>query len=131
MHSRKLLSPLSDLVFKALFGREKKESKLILIDFLNAILHLQGQAKIQEITHLNPFNLQNFEGDKASILDLKVKTEEGKRINIEVQVNKEDDFKKRSLYYWASIYTETIAESEAYIVTFQKTPNNYVHIPTL
>ncbi len=58
-------------------------------------------------------------------------SEEGKRINIEVQVNKEDDFKKRSLYYWASIYTETIAESEAYIVTFQKTPNNYVHIPTL
>jgi len=101
MDSRKILSPLSDLVFKALFGREKKESKLILINFLNATLHLQGQAKIQEITYLNPFNIQNFEGDKTSILDLKVKTEEGKRINIEVQVNKEDDFRKRSLYYWA------------------------------
>ena len=109
-----LLSPLNDLVFKALFGREKKESKFILIDFLNSILNLKTDNKIQKITHLNPFNLQNFKGDKASILDLKVNTEKGERINIEVQVNKQDDFRKRSLYYWSKMYTDTIAQAQYY-----------------
>lgn len=36
-----LLSPLSDIVFKALFGREEKQSKIILIDFINSILRLK------------------------------------------------------------------------------------------
>src|SRR5699024_7905677 len=33
----------------------------------------------------------------------------------EVQVNREDDFRKRSLYYWSKMYAETISEAEAYI----------------
>lgn len=114
MRDNKLLSPLNDIVFKALFGREEKESKIILIDFLNAILNYKGEDKIVEIDHLNPFNLKEFKGDKGSILDLKVKTEKDERINIEVQVNDEDDFRKRSLYYWSKMYGETILESEAY-----------------
>ncbi len=115
MGENKLLSPLNDIVFKALFGREEKESKIILIDFLNAILSYKGEDKIVEIDHLNPFNLKEFKGDKGSILDLKVKTEKDERINIEVQVNDEDDFRKRSLYYWSKMYGETISESEAYM----------------
>lgn len=67
------------------------------------------------VTHLNPFNLKEFEQDKASILDLKVKTQKQERINIEVQINREDDFRKRSLYYWAKMYAETIKEAESYI----------------
>src|SRR5699024_11812645 len=102
MGTKELLSPLNDLVFKALFGREQKKSKIILIDFLNSILALDEEDKIIEIIHLNPFNLKEFEGDKGSVLDLKVKTEKEERINIEVQVNKEYDFRKRSLYYWRS-----------------------------
>ena len=115
MKSNRLLSPLSDIVFKALFGREEKRSKIILIDFLNSILRFKGENKITEITHLNPFNIKEFKGDKGSVLDLKVKTKEDERINIEVQVNNEDDFRKRSLYYWAKMYGETISESEAYL----------------
>ncbi len=34
-----LLSPLNDMVFKALFGMEEQASKLLLIDFLNSILN--------------------------------------------------------------------------------------------
>lgn len=115
MDSKTLLSPLSDVVFKALFGREEKRSKIILIDFINSILKLEGKNKITSITHLNPFNLKEFDGDKGSILDLKVENQRNERINIEVQVNKEDDFRKRSLYYWSKMYAETIEEAENYV----------------
>lgn len=110
-----LLSPLNDLVFKALFGREQKQSKIILMDFLNSVLNLEEKDKITEIAYLNPFNLKEFRGDKESIMDLKVKTQKGERINIEIQVNNVDDFRKRSLYYWAKMYGETISEAEAYL----------------
>lgn len=110
----KLLRPLNDLVFKALFGREGKESKIILIDFLNELLKLGDENRIKEIVYLNPFNLQEFDGDKRSILDLKVKTESGERINVEVQLNNVDDFRKRSLYYWSKMYAETIQDGETY-----------------
>ncbi|NLK00328.1 MAG: PD-(D/E)XK nuclease family transposase [Clostridia bacterium] len=113
--SVKLLKPLNDLVFKALFGREDKKSKIILSDFLNEVLKLKGKNKIAEIIYLNPFNLQEYSGDKGSILDIKVKTETGERINIEVQINNVDDFRKRSLYYWSKMYAETIQEGESYI----------------
>ncbi|MBW4081311.1 Rpn family recombination-promoting nuclease/putative transposase [Paenibacillus sp. S150] len=109
-----LLSPLNDLVFKALFGREEQQSKLLLIDFLNSVLDLQGPQAICTITHLNPMNYQEYQGDKQSILDIKVQTEQEERINIEVQVNHMDDFRKRSLYYWSRMYSETIHEAEAY-----------------
>src|SRR5699024_3118368 len=114
MGTKELLSPLNDLGFKALFGREQKKSKIILIDFLNSILDLDEEDKIIEIIHLNPFNLKEFEGDKGSVLDLKVKTKKEERINIEVPVNKEDDFRKRSLYYWSKMYADTILEGEPY-----------------
>ncbi|MSU00124.1 Rpn family recombination-promoting nuclease/putative transposase [Tissierella pigra] len=35
-------------------------------------------------------------------------------INIEVQVRKEDNYRKRSLYYWSKSYGETILGSEGY-----------------
>ncbi|WP_449240463.1 Rpn family recombination-promoting nuclease/putative transposase [Desulfoscipio gibsoniae] len=109
-----LLSPLIDLVFKALFAREEPRSRIILIDFLNSLLGLHKDNKITAITHLNPFSYKEFRGDKGSILDIKVMTQTGERINIEVQVNDVDNFRKRSLYYWAKMYSETIAESETY-----------------
>ncbi|MDD2482594.1 MAG: PD-(D/E)XK nuclease family transposase, partial [Lutispora sp.] len=61
--NQELLSPLSDIVFKALFGREEKKSKIILIDFLNSILALEREEKITEIIHLNPFNIKEYKGD--------------------------------------------------------------------
>lgn len=112
--NQELLSPLSDIVFKALFGREEKDSKIILTDFLNSILSLEGEERITEIVHLNPFNIKEFKGDKGSIFDIKVKTQREERINIEMQINDVNDFRKRSLYYWSKMYSETIKESEIY-----------------
>jgi len=110
----KILSPMNDFVFKALFGREDQTSKLLLIDLLNEILKSKGEDTIVSLVYLNPFNYKEYEADKLSVLDIKAKTEKGERVNIEVQVKPEPDYRKRSLYYWAKTYAETIGESEPY-----------------
>lgn len=108
------LKPKNNFVFKALFGREDQECKTILTNFLNALFKLNGSRRIIEIEYLNPFNLKEYSEDKLSILDIKVKTESGERINIEMQVSDTDNYRKRSLYYWSRLYCETISESEVY-----------------
>ena len=108
------LDPMMDLVFKALFGKEDKTSKELLIALLNDILANGDKNKIVDISHLNPFNYKDFEGDKLSILDIKARTDLGEIINIEIQIRKDDNYRKRSLYYWAKSYGETILEAEEY-----------------
>jgi len=90
----KLMRPVVDYAFKALFGSNKRKSKIILIDLLNNILNLQKKNKIKSIQHLNPFNNKEFSEDKLSILDVKVKTEKDNLIDIEMQINQLDNYKK-------------------------------------
>lgn len=89
-----------DFVFKALFGREDKTSRKLLINLLNDILSAKGEDTISSVTYLNPFNYKEYESDKLSILDIKAKTEKGEMVNIEVQVKQENDYRKRSLTYY-------------------------------
>ncbi len=104
----------NDFAFKAIFAREENECKEALIGFLNDILKLEKDHKIREVTYLNPFNYKQFREDKLSIVDVKVETEKGERINIEIQVSNKDNFRKRTLYYWSKLYGETIVESKMY-----------------
>ncbi|MDD2402757.1 MAG: Rpn family recombination-promoting nuclease/putative transposase [Clostridia bacterium] len=109
-----LMSPVVDFVFKQIFAGAYKESKTLLMDLLNAILGLKEEEKIEEITYLNPYNDKEYKEGKISILDIKVKTQDDKLIDIEVQINNKDSYRKRALYYWAKMYAETIEEGEAY-----------------
>ena len=109
-----LMSPIVDFVFKQIFAGAYKESKILLIDLLNAILGLKEEEKIKEITYLNPYNDKEYKEGKMSILDIKVKTQDDKLIDIEVQINNKDSYRKRALYYWSKMYAETIEEGETY-----------------
>ncbi|WP_425449786.1 Rpn family recombination-promoting nuclease/putative transposase [Dethiothermospora halolimnae] len=109
-----LMRPVIDFVFKALFAGKKRESKIILKHFLNSLLKPKDNDKIKEIVYLNPFNDKEYEKDKLSIMDIKVETEKGELIDIEVQINNVDNYRKRSLYYWSKLYGETINEAQAY-----------------
>ena len=110
----RLINILVDFAFKRVFAGEGEESKHILKDFLNSILELKGNEKIKEIVYLNPFNDREHDKDKQSIMDIKVKTENDEFIDIEVQINDVDDYRKRSLYYWCKLYGETIKKGEPY-----------------
>ncbi|WP_367364648.1 Rpn family recombination-promoting nuclease/putative transposase [Candidatus Tisiphia endosymbiont of Nedyus quadrimaculatus] len=104
------ITPRVDLAFKKIFGVE--ENKDLLISLINSIVSKEDQ--VAELTLLNPYNPKNFKSDKLSILDVKAKSVDGKRFNIEIQISDEADYDKRALYYWAKLYTEQLKVAQDY-----------------
>lgn len=125
-----LLNPRVDLAFKKLFGTE--ENKDLLISFINSVVSDEDQ--VVDIELLNPYNSCNFRGDKGSILDIKAKDTQGKYYNIEVQISDEGDYDKRSLFYWAKLYTDQFGRGDLFhklrkaigihVLNFTSIPNN-------
>ncbi len=104
------VTPRVDIAFKKLFGVE--ENKDLLISLINSIVSKEDQ--IVDVELLNPYNPQNFQKDKLSILDIKAKGHTGKRYNIEMQISDVADYDKRALFYWARLYTEQLSQNEKY-----------------
>ena len=107
----KILSPLMDVIFKLLMGAEG--SKDLLADFLLAVLNISPD-ELEDIAIANPFLLQEYEGDKLGILDVKLKLKTGKVINIEVQIDPMPFMESRILFYVSKLITEQMDESDQY-----------------
>ena len=107
-----LMDPKVDYVFKLIFGLDKDECKIALRGLLNSILNLED--KIKEIVYLNPYLDKQYEEDKQSILDIKVKTNKGEKIDIEMQLVSYENLKKRFLYYWSKLYIDDFKSGEDY-----------------
>ena len=58
--------------------------------------------------------MQEYQGDKLGILDVKLKLKSGKIINIEVQVDSAPFMESRVLFYVSKMVTEQIKESDPY-----------------
>ena len=67
------IRPINDFAYKKIFGTPA--NKLALISLLNAILSLP--SPIIDVTIVNPYNLQDFQDDKLSILDVKAVDQSG------------------------------------------------------
>ncbi|MCY0897086.1 MAG: Rpn family recombination-promoting nuclease/putative transposase [Alicyclobacillaceae bacterium] len=110
------MMPLMDLkvdfAFKQLFGKQGNEP--ILIAFLNATLKLPKNECITFIEILNSELEPNHLDDKKSVLDIHARTENGARINIEIQLANRYDMEKRTLYYWSRIYSGQLNEGMGY-----------------
>ncbi len=104
------INPRVDIAFKKIFGVE--ENKDLLISLVNSIV--SDSDRIVEVILLNPYNPQQFKEDKLSIVDIKAKSETGKRYNIEIQISDVGDYDKRALYYWAKLYTEQLQSGDDY-----------------
>nr|WP_018305212.1 Rpn family recombination-promoting nuclease/putative transposase [Desulfitobacterium hafniense] len=109
---KEFISLKIDYAFKLIFGKEGNET--ILTAFLNAALKLPQERRIEAITIMNPELNKEYQGDKKSILDVRAETSEGMQINIEIQLSNQYDMEKRSLYYWAEMYSRQIREGMAY-----------------
>ena len=124
------ISPRVDIAFKKIFGVE--ENKDLLISLINSIVGDEDQ--VSGVTLLNPYNPKNFRQDKLSILDIKAEGVDGKRFNIEIQISDEADYDKRSLYYWAKLYTEQLKVAADYS-TLSKAIGihilNFISIPSV
>ena len=102
----------NDIAFRKIFGNENK--KIILISFLNAVLKLQGDARIADVEILNPYQLPIIKNLKASIIDVRAKDERGNIYLIEMQVAEPDGMDKRLLYYTSKEYSQQIESGEYY-----------------
>lgn len=107
-YSGRLLDVRNDLVFKAIFGKEKNKSLLILL--LNAIL----TEEVEEIMFLNSYLGAEYVDEKYSILDIRVRTTENVEIDIEMQLEYHSGFENRMLLYWARMYLGQLKSGEAY-----------------
>ena len=109
---RQLIDLKIDYAFKLIFGKPGNES--ILIAFLNAALKLPFENQITTVTLLNPELNKEYKDDKRSAMDIRAVTTEGIHVNIEIQLANKYDMERRTLYYWAKMYTLQMREGMAY-----------------
>ncbi len=93
------INPITDFGFKRLFGTES--NKDLLIDFLNAIIGLEEEESIQDVTFLNPEQLGTKKDDRKAVYDIYCKTERGDHVIVEMQSEPVQFFKDRSVFYSA------------------------------
>jgi predicted transposase/invertase (TIGR01784 family) len=91
----KYINPFTDFGFKKIFGEEA--SKVVLIDFLNALL--PAQNKIAEISFRNSEQLGQLDFDRKAILDIYCESEKGEKFIVELQKAKQNYFIERTIYY--------------------------------
>ncbi|WP_353815415.1 Rpn family recombination-promoting nuclease/putative transposase [Moorena sp. SIO3A2] len=108
----RFISPKIDYVFKKIFG--SKESKNILISFLNAIIY-DGEPIIQSLTIINPYNPGQVLTLKDTYLDVKAVLADGEIVLIEMQVSSMTGFSKRVLYNMVKGYVNQLKTAEDYI----------------
>ncbi|KJR41182.1 hypothetical protein MCHI_002916, partial [Candidatus Magnetoovum chiemensis] len=102
----------SDIAFKKVFGNENK--KAILISFLNAVLGLEDDKQIYDLTILNPYQAPKLADLKETTLDIKAKSKEGVTFIVEIQVQKKAAFAKRVTYYTSKAYVGQLEKGDDY-----------------
>ena len=101
----------NDYAFKRFLGSE--ENKPILQDLLECILGYSSD----DITGLELMDKELTKeefSDKTGILDVKLKLTDGTMIDIEIQASWNASFVKRTLFYWAKMYTADFKAGESY-----------------
>ena len=86
----------TDFAFKKVFG--SKESKELLINFLNSVITFENDHKIQSLTIVDPYNIPMLKGMKDTYVDVKAELDNNNHVIIEMQVLNHEGFEKRVLY---------------------------------
>jgi predicted transposase/invertase (TIGR01784 family) len=98
----------NDVLFKILFVKYPELLKRLVANMLRVNLN-----SIDKFLITNPDMPPEVAGEKFCRLDITM-TVDGQRIDLEVQVANEGDYKERSLYYWAREYSSALREGEEY-----------------
>jgi len=108
----KFADPKNDIAFKKIFGDEKKTE--VLISFLNSILEFEGVRAIKSVTIASPYQVPKIEELKNTILDIRAINQSDEEFIVEMQVERDIYFAKRSLYYTSKSYVNQIKKAEDY-----------------
>lgn len=101
-----LLDQQNDLVFKVLLQRHE----LLLGSMLEAVL----AEPISEFTVLNPEIPGDLPGHKSIIVDILVRLADGRRVNVEMQVNSRPELRPRLAYYVARNLSDQLVRGDNY-----------------
>ena len=106
--------PLADVLFKFLFGRPERTG--LFLDLLNALMFPDGERSFTQIAFINRELSPARASGKGSRLDLAARLD-GELVNLEVQVRREPGYRKRSLYYWSLLYSNSLERGGKYVDT--------------
>jgi len=104
------IRPTNDFAFKKTFG--SPENKVALISLLNAILTLP--VPIVDVTIENPYNWQDFQNDKLSILDIRAVDQRGAIYDVEMQLSTHSGLVKRIVFYGCEVYAGQLKAGDDY-----------------
>ena len=101
----------SDPIFKMIFG--DPENKTALVGLLREIIDIP-EEEYAHIEIIDPNLRVNKSYGKSGILDIKLTTKSGQRINVEIQIRKASDLKQRILFYASKMIAEQLKEGQKY-----------------
>ena len=101
----------NDYAFKRFLGSE--ENKPLLQDLLECILDIPTED-ISGLELMDKELAKEEFSDKTGILDVKLRLTNGTIIDIEIQTSWNASFVKRTLFYWAKMYTADFKNGESY-----------------
>ena len=106
------LNKKNDCFVRYLFSDIGNEN--IVLDFINGVMIDSNFKTFSNVEILNPFNLSKYLDGKESIVDVKCITDDNDTVIIEIQLQGNQYFIGRSLYYWASSYSSLLNKSDNY-----------------
>ncbi len=103
--------PGIDYIFKKVFGSE--ENKDVLKGLICSILEISPE-EVKDITIMNGELTKQNRKDKLSRLDILLRLNNQKVINLEMQMFNYKTLPKRILYYWSQMYISTSESGQDY-----------------
>ncbi|WP_428265259.1 Rpn family recombination-promoting nuclease/putative transposase [Haliangium sp.] len=104
--------PKTDFVFKRIFGSEAHKG--VLIAFLDAVLELDDEHRIDDVVLLDAEQRPEVRELKHSIVDVKCRDVRGTTYVVEMQVLNVEGFEKRVVYNVAKAYTSQLGVGAKY-----------------
>ncbi|UTC65328.1 PD-(D/E)XK nuclease family transposase [Treponema sp. OMZ 799] len=101
----------NDYAFKRIFGTE--ENKDVLQDLLECILDIPTE-NIAGLELMDKEFHKDSISDKSGVLDVKLRLKNNTIIDIEIQNRWNSEFVRRTIFYWAKMYTENLKTGEVY-----------------
>ena len=106
--ARDVVSAKLDIIFKKIFT----DNKDMLHSFVASMLDVP-QESISDIVITNPELPPETLAGKFSRLDLSLKVD-NRLVNVEIQVKNDTDYRDRTLFYWAKLYSSELKSGEEY-----------------
>ena len=106
----KYLSPKADLTFKLVFA----EHKDLMMSLLNALLPLAEDAPITSIEYETPEMIPERYGGKNSVVDVRCRDARGRRFLVEMQMNWDEEFKKRVIMNASKAVMKQVGKAELF-----------------